>query len=679
MWRIPLSVSERIVPHVAENFEEFEIFLKFFQQLDANDEENWWVKVDAASLDSLTEEERAPYGNDDESDEVVWEDSYDADYMRMGDGDVVDPNDFVAWLVTQPNAKGTLYLERVARHYVSFLRNTPYKLNVPLNIEECNIFACETVEDFDRICTIMTNAPNYKEVNNRDHNSFSAGMKCYGRYLIYRSTGAVPAAERLGRKPTQSPNHGEVSKPSVSISSEEHTAIEMVLETRYTNGFRIDLIELGRLRKFVHEITGADIALSDDELTEAVKTRGTLFEGKVYTVSKEARMKIKEVIGDYFNSGARVIFYEEFYSKNESWLFDESLVSVDMLIDLVRRLFPKLEFTETFFGYTRASIPTTITTELHRVWGDDVLLSYSQMSERLPYVPIWRIKSALSYNPDYIWNSVEVFASRSNIDVSPAEKNNVRDVARRECELHRYVSVMDLPLENLAERNHELSQTAVHNAAFSVYLADEYEKRGKIIMRKGESVDALTIMREYCRTLNRVTLGELLEFERDLTGESHRWLPMQAGYDIMVRIDKDTYIADRFVDFDVDGIDAALDHFVHGQYAPLITVTTFAIFPHCGQTWNLFLLESYVRRFSRHFRFESPSVNNRNVGCIVQRYSRLDYDGIMIDAIANSSLTLHDESAVANFLFDNGYRGSRQKAKLVELIKQAIRQRERRD
>ncbi|MCL2499302.1 MAG: hypothetical protein FWE90_03080 [Defluviitaleaceae bacterium] len=679
MWRIPLSVSERTIPHVAESFEEFEVFLKFFQQLDVYDEENWWAKVDAASLDPLNEEERAPYGNEDEDDEVVWEDSYDEDYLRLEDGDVIDPNDFVAWLVTQPNAKGTLYLEGVARHYVSFLRNTPYKLNVPLSIEECNIFACETVEDFDRIRTIMTNAPNYKEVNNRGHNSFSAGLNCYGRYLMHKSTGEAPPADRMGRKPSPPTVARKVSMPPINLSSEERTAIEMVLETRYTNGFRIDLIELGRLRRFVREITDVDIALSDDELIEAVKMCGTLFESKVYTVSKEARTKIKEVIANYFYNGARIIFYEEFYLKNESWLFNESLVSVDMLIGLVRRLFPRLEFTETFFGYNRASIPMAVTAELCRIWGDDVLLSYSQMAERLPYVPINRIKSALAYNPDYIWNSVEVFARRSKIDVSPIEKNNVRDVAQRECGLHRYVSVMDLPLEDFAERNHELSQTAIHNAAFSVYLVDEYEKRGKIIMRKGESVDALTIMREYCRTLDKVTLDELLEFERDLTGETHRWVPMQAGYDVMVRIDKDTYIADCFVDFDVEGIDAALDHFVHGQYAPLITVTTFAIFPHCGQAWNLFLLESYVRRFSKRFRFESPSVNNRNAGCIVQRYSRMDYNSIMIDAVANSSLILNDEKAVSNFLFDNGYRGSRQKAKLADLIKQAVRQRERRD
>jgi hypothetical protein len=320
-----------------------------------------------------------------------------------------------------------------------------------------------------------------------------------------------------------------------------------------------------------------------------------------------------------------------------------------------------------------------VVNELIRVWGEDVLLSFGQMAERLPYIPVDRIKTVLAYSADFIWSSMETYTHKNKIDASEMEKSYVQEIARRECELHRYVSIAALPIEDFATRNHELSQAAVNNAVFSVYLSDDYEKRGKIVMRKGEGVDAHEIMREYCRTLDRITLDELLEFERDLTGEVRRWIPMQAGYDIMVRIDKDTYVAERFVEFDADSIDAAIEHFVSGEYAPLINVTTFAIFPYCGQAWNLFLLESYVRRFSKRFRFEAPSVNSRNVGCIVQRCSNLDYDGIMIDALAKSRLVLHDEDVVADFLFSSGYRGSRQRAKIAKLITQAVQMRERRE
>ena len=50
------------------------------------------------------------------------------------------------------------------------------------------------------------------------------------------------------------------------------------------NGFRIDPIELNGLRRFVREITDTEIELPDEALTDAAKTCGTLFRGKIHTV-----------------------------------------------------------------------------------------------------------------------------------------------------------------------------------------------------------------------------------------------------------------------------------------------------------------------------------------------------------------------------------------------------------
>ena len=75
---------------------------------------------------------------------------------------------------------------------------------------------------------------------------------------------------------------------------------------------------------------------------------------------------------------------------------------------------------------------------------------------------------------------------------------------------------------------------------------------------------------------------------------------------------------------------------------------------------------------------ETPSVNSQNIGCIVRKHSKLTYDEIMADAIARSSIQLN-ETIIADFLFENGYRGSRQKARLPEIINHAKNLREKRD
>jgi hypothetical protein len=146
---------------------------------------------------------------------------------------------------------------------------------------------------------------------------------------------------------------------------------------------------------------------------------------------------------------------------------------------------------------------------------------------------------------------------------------------------------------------------------------------------------------------------------------------MEAGYAIMVRTDENTFIAEKYVNFDKSAIDNAIDQFMNvGEYKPLQAVTTFALFPYCGQPWNLFLLESYCRRFSDNFRFEVLSVNSTNAGVLVRKHSKLTYFDIMADAIAKSGISL-DENTGLNFLAKGGYTSQRRYAKIIELIKRA--------
>jgi hypothetical protein len=433
-----------------------------------------------------------------------------------------------------------------------------------------------------------------------------------------------------------------------------------------------------RFRSFAAEDFGEELTLSDDELKSHIAACGTIYEGKAYAVSTEVKEQIKELVEEYFADGAQAIFFAEFYAKNENWLFVASVISKDMLIDIFRRLFPKLLFTKTYFGYTDASVFDALESEILRVWGDDVLLTYDQLAARLQYIPFDRIKYALGQNSDFIWNSVETFSHVSKIDITDEEREAIREAAVRECNARGYVSITDLPCGEIAERNYELSVTAVYNAVFRICLSDKFNKKGKIVARKGDVFDALTIMKEYCRTINKCSLDDLRNFEKELTGEAHPWIPMEAGNTILVRIDKDTYVADRYVYFNADMIDEAIGWFVKGDYLPLKFFTTFGIFPDCGQIWNLFLLESYCRRFSRKFRFDAPWVNSRNAGAVIRKSCGMDYTEIMTDAVANADVPLND-TAVNKFLFDNGYTGKSTNAKVPEIINKAKAAREKRD
>jgi hypothetical protein len=455
--------------------------------------------------------------------------------------------------------------------------------------------------------------------------------------------------------------------------------LAQVLSAHFANGFRLNSpIELARFRTFAADDLGEEILLSDEELKRHIVACGTAFVGKIYTVSTEAKERIKKLAEEYFADGAQAIFFAEFYAKHENWLFRASIVSKDMLIDILHGLFPKLSFTQTYFGFTNATVLSALESEILRVWGDDVLLTYGQLAERLQYIPIDRIKYALGQNSNFIRSGVETFSHVSRIDITDEERQVIRGTAVRECNVRRYVSIIDLPFGEIDERNYELSITTVHNAVYQICLSDKFDKKGKIVTCKGDVFDALIIMKEYCRTIDKCSLDDLLNFEKELTGEVHRWIPMEAGNTILVRNDKDTYVADRYVSFNTEAIDEAIGLFVNDDYLPLKSFMTFGAFPDCGQTWNLFLLESYCRRFSKKFRFDTPSVNSRNAGAVIHKSCGLNYTEIMADAAANADIPLK-HSVVGKFLYKSGYIGKSATSKIGEIIDKAKAMRERRD
>ncbi len=588
----------------------------------------------------------------------------------------INPDAVVAWLITQPNAKGSLYSENVVRTYMSALRNAPQKLDLN-DSQNTNVFRCHTISEFDKLCAVFKLASNFVDVNRRLwHGQLSAGLTVYRRYLEYLENdynAATPVSK--SRPVCTAPNITLKPPLPPDVVSQQLTD---VLLAHFSNGYRLNSpIELTRFRSFAAEDFGKELTLSDKELNARIAACGTNHEGKIYVVSVETKERIKEMAEAYFAEGAALIFFTEFYVKNEDWLFRESIVSTNMLIGILRELFPKLFFTRTYFGYTKTSVFVALENEIIRAWDNDVLLTYDQLAERLQYIPLERIKYVLGQNGDFIWSSVETFSHISRIEITEEERKAIQTVTVRECNTHGYVSITDLPFGYIQERNYELSITAIHSAIFRLCLLDKFDKKGKIVTRKGDVFDALTIMTAYCRSIDKCTLDDLLNYEKKLTGEVHRWIPMNAGNAVLIRIDKENYVADRYIHFDARLIDKAIELVVTDDYLPLKSFATFGAFPDCGQTWNLFLLESYCRRFSRKFRFDTSSVNSRNAGAIIRKSCAMDYTEIMADAVANAGIALK-ETVVGCFLYDSGYMGRRMTSKVMEIIDKAQILRERR-
>lgn len=454
-----------------------------------------------------------------------------------------------------------------------------------------------------------------------------------------------------------------------------------VMSAHFPYGFRINSqIELSRFRRFAAEDYGDEILITDEKLRKSIASCGTFFDGKVYIVGNEIVSRIQHEVDLAFSGGAEIIFYNSFYERHEEWLFAGSVISESMLKGILVKLYPKFTYMTNCFSLKvgNGTELEKIKKEIIRVWGGDVILSYDELSERLPYIPLNKIKNALAQYGDFIWNAKKIYTHVGKVEVTAEEYGVITEHVANAFRNDGYASLSDVPLGGIEERNFGLTLSAIHTAVFRIVLTEKYDRRGKIIIRKGDTFNALTLMKIHCRTLDKCSLKDLLDFELELTGESHRWIPMEAGYSEMVRVDKDSYVSENYVFFDVDEIDRVIDLFVTGEYLSLQSITTFATFPYCKQAWNLFLLESYCRRFSDSFRFEVLAVNSKNAGVIVRKTCHLSYVQIMADAVAKSDIPLQC-AAIEDFLCSNGYIGRRSYAKIDELMEQAKAIRERRN
>lgn len=454
--------------------------------------------------------------------------------------------------------------------------------------------------------------------------------------------------------------------------------VKIVMTKHFSNGFRIDSIELLRFRRFAEKVLGEILSYSDQEIIEAIYSCGMYYDGKLYVISSETIEKIKREIDLTFEIGSRIIFYCTFYEIHEKWLFRSSVISKDMLRHVLQNIYPQYKFRNNYLtcNNRNESELTSIEAEIMRVWGNNVLRSFDQLAGYLPYIPLDKIKYVLSYRDIFIWNSEGVYAWIEKILVSDLEKEAIVGYVENYLNSHVYISLSAIPSEELFNNNHNLSPSAIQLSIYQKCLSHKYNRMGKIITKKGITLDALTIMKDYCESFDRCSLDDLFCYQKDFIGDNNKGISLEAGLSVLIRIDKDIFVSDQYVNFDVDSTDKLIDKYVLGDYLPLKSFTTFITFPHCGQVWNLFLLESYCRRFSKIFRFDSPSVNSSNVGVVIRKNCELYYIDIMADAVAKAELPLKS-LFISKFLFENGYTGRRTTAKDFEIIEKAKVIRER--
>ncbi|WP_138262166.1 hypothetical protein [[Clostridium] hylemonae] len=465
---------------------------------------------------------------------------------------------------------------------------------------------------------------------------------------------------------------------------ENQKQIRKILQKHYAYGYRINSsIELNRFKNFA-KVDGIVLPNSDDKIKAEIRNIGYLIGDKVYVITDEILAYLNAEFRKLFEEGHNIFFYESVYKVYQNFMEENYISSEDMLKEILKQNRKTIfaEFADIYFAKNFISLQgkvvenEAVAGEIIRCWGNVTVREANSFTEELPYIPEDIIKRYLSMNRKFAWVSEGAYVLIDRLIISQTEERDIRDYVWTACKINGFVSISDIPLGNLIEENYELTSVGLLTAIYNKVLFKDFHLNGKILTRDKSDLDAVALVKVYLENKRTCTFDEANQKVTQLTGGNYRYMAYRALYETLVRIDKDNYVHDSMVDFDIDTIDQILTNIITDRgFIAIKEVTTFALFPICNYAWNHYLLESYCYRFSEKYSLRYKMLNDKNSGIIAEKKILDDYDNLLAKAVARANVTLRPE-IVGKYLADTGYTAKKKFVGLENVIKKAASIRE---
>jgi len=500
---------------------------------------------------------------------------------------------------------------------------------------------------------------NFIRYNEQQHNRFSAAIN-----KLLESIGAeIPEKIVVSL--------GYNSKSQAAASAEVTSEIVAVLRQHYVYGFKCDSIrELMRFRQFA-DTMGITLPEDDEALKASILSSGTIIDGKVYCKSDDMPQELQRIIDNVFSSGAGVIYYDSLFENEQEWMESHVITSPDILKEYLQKNISGCSFSKKFMVKGgRHSEKEAVTDELKRVWGAHPSESVYTLHDRLPYVPLSNIWRVISGNDLFVPVSEGEYLFIDRFRITEDEEEGILDFVDRACEKNGFASLSNVPLGDIEEENFELTQFAIYNAIYKKVLFGKYHLNGKILTKEKSELNAVMLLKQYIKDKDECTFDEVADKVVELTGGTNRQYAFQALYDDMVRVDRNCFVANRLVNFSIDEIDTVLAEFITDNFRAIRDVTTFAMFPLCGQDWNHYLLGSFCYKYSRKYSLHVIHFNDKNAGIIAEKDFNKKYDEMLAIALARSDVELLPE-VIGQYLFNMGYMAKSKYTKLGEIAQRA--------
>lgn len=510
-----------------------------------------------------------------------------------------------------------------------------------------------TASDVQSVVDMLMSRPNFIKINDDRHHQYSAAMAQYVSFLGKKAQTTESVGNLMQPTPSGVVKDTVVqTKENDSMLTEKRERILSIASETFPHGIRpLSIIDLNKLRR-VYQAKFDEELPAEVDLSSLLTSIGLKSGEKVFFLSEDQKQSLRSLITGIVQDGHRVIYYSELLSLHgelfESCHIYESLLMRTVLESFLPTYFYKAE-------WMRADRGATEIEEIARAFGEEIVLTYQQLKRRCPYLTLDAIKWALSRSERFVWSSPETYAQVDLIELDQAE---VDDIVHRILPLIQevgYFSLAQLPIEESCGMNPQVSPSAVRDCIYNRYMAGRFTRNGLIVKRPEIRLTTYQLLETWLKGLEQVTLAEVEDYERELTGH-HAVLGIAAAGNTMVRIDHDHYVSDASIQFDVEAVDRAIALFAGNRIIPISAITSFTSFPEVpGYSWNLYLVESFLRRFSKRFTIDGGPAQMSYVGGIFSADRRFEnYEDRLAHAVIQDGIAL-TEDAIGRYLTERKY------------------------
>ena len=334
--------------------------------------------------------------------------------------------------------------------------------------------------------------------------------------------------------------------------------------------------------------------------------------------------------------------------------------------DLLKQILREADVARFYLDeFCSASSMTRLEYEISKIFmSAKTPLSLEDLQKKLPYVPPKKIFMALSNSKKFLKTNSGKFIPLSKIRFDSDEIRAAASQISSCIDSNGFANPEDYSLSENFALNPEIAEKDLRTAIFEEFFASTFIRRGKKLFRKGAAV------KDECLPAPSSTLRKFIDKQEEFSDLKlfavaenlgiYQREALQIAYEKMVRVSKNLFVADTLINFDVAGVDEALAPFVQNKIVSLRSVTSFTGFPYvAGCTWNLFLLESFLRKYSRRYTYAAPTANSSNVGAIFPKTMKFkDYHDVQAAAVAQENIPL-EKSNIENFLLQQGFRAKK--------------------